>query len=337
MPAVDAIAAEAGWLAGDDPVFGGVVGTVEDRRDGCPDHLGDFVVGPECRGLGELEHVRRDQHIQYAAARCGTLLIQGADVLSGDAEIEANFLLGLAYRGVQQRTVVGFPMAAGKRHVPGPGVAGLFRTSYEQYVRCVRPRWRAPAQDDRNSRLARVRSNVVLEGIVLLEARTDVLEAGSHPLSKYRSSTHHTKRSLNDHRMRASMDLESVANRCFVCGPGNARGLKVAFRLDDDDVCRAEFTPGPQFMGYDGVTHGGILFCLLDDVMANYMFLKGIPCFTAKAEVRYRAQLPVNVPIALEGRLLKRKGRLAVIEGKALRQDTGELVTESTASFMVQA
>jgi acyl-coenzyme A thioesterase PaaI-like protein len=90
-------------------------------------------------------------------------------------------------------------------------------------------------------------------------------------------------------------------------------------------------------MGYDGVTHGGILFCLLDDVMANYLFLKGITCFTAKAEVRYRAPLPVNVPVALEGRLVKRKGRLAVIEGKVLRQDTGAVVTESTASFMVQA
>ena len=133
------------------------------------------------------------------------------------------------------------------------------------------------------------------------------------------------------------MELDSAANRCFVCGPGSAQGLKVTFRLDDDDVCRAEFTPGPEYMGYDGVTHGGILFCLLDDVMANYLFLKGITCFTAKAEVRYRAPLPVNVPVALEGRLVKRKGRLAVIEGKVLRQDTGAVVTESTASFMVQA
>lgn len=132
------------------------------------------------------------------------------------------------------------------------------------------------------------------------------------------------------------MELEDAANRCFVCGPGNEQGLKVAFRLDDDDVCRAEFTPGPQFMGYDGVTHGGILFCLLDDVMANYLFLSGITCFTARAEVRYRAQLPVNTPIALEGRLKKRKGRLAVIEGRVMRRDTGEVVTEATGSFMIK-
>jgi acyl-coenzyme A thioesterase PaaI-like protein len=131
------------------------------------------------------------------------------------------------------------------------------------------------------------------------------------------------------------MSLDAQANRCFVCGPGNARGLQVQFRIEDG-VCRAECQPGPEHIGYEGVTHGGIIFSLLDDVMANWIWLHGEKCFTAKAEIRYRAALPAETPVRLEGRQLQRKGRLAQMEGRLWRDDTGELIAEATASFMIE-
>ena len=130
------------------------------------------------------------------------------------------------------------------------------------------------------------------------------------------------------------MSLESRANRCFVCGPGNPIGLHVRFRLEGD-VCLAEFTPGEEHVGYDKVAHGGIIFSLLDDVMANWIWLQGEQCFTARADIRYRAQLPVGTPVRLEGRCLKRKGRLAMMEGKVIRTDTEEVVAEASGSFMI--
>ena len=131
------------------------------------------------------------------------------------------------------------------------------------------------------------------------------------------------------------MSLDHVSNGCFVCGPGNPIGLKLKFRLDED-VCRSEFTPDTRHAGYKDVTHGGIVFSLLDDVMANWLWLQGVQCFTAKADIRYRAQLPIGVLVDLEGRCLKRKARLALMEGKVLRRDTGEVVAEATASFMTK-
>jgi len=107
----------------------------------------------------------------------------------------------------------------------------------------------------------------------------------------------------------------------------------VHFRLEDD-VCRAEFTPEDRHMGYPGVTHGGIVFSLLDDVMANWWFLKGTNCFTAKAEIRYREQLAIGTPVILEGRCVKQKGRLAIMEGKVLRAADGVVVAEATGHFM---
>lgn len=130
--------------------------------------------------------------------------------------------------------------------------------------------------------------------------------------------------------------LRSDANQCFVCGPGNPAGLKLTFRLEDD-VCRSEYTPAPHHCGYDGVTHGGLIFSALDDVMANWIFLKGIRAYTAKCDIRYKDSLPTETPVRLEGRCVKERGRLVVMQGKMIRQDNNELVAETEASFMKAA
>lgn len=124
------------------------------------------------------------------------------------------------------------------------------------------------------------------------------------------------------------------ANGCFVCGPDNPIGLKIPFRLEDG-VCRAEFTPEPAHQGYDGVTHGGIVFSVLDDVMANWLFLKGVRAYSARSEIRYRDPLPVGTPLLLEGRMKKKKGRFVVLEGRAIRAEDGRTVAEAESTFHV--
>ncbi len=131
-------------------------------------------------------------------------------------------------------------------------------------------------------------------------------------------------------------DLRSDANRCFVCGPGNPIGLNLSFRLEGD-VCRSEFTPGDAHCGYDGVTHGGIIFSVLDDVMANWLFLKGLRAYTARCEIRYRDTLPIGTPVWLEGSCIRRKGRLTVLQGTLTRQDNEEVVAQTEGSFMLAA
>lgn len=131
------------------------------------------------------------------------------------------------------------------------------------------------------------------------------------------------------------MSTRSESNGCFVCGPANPIGLKLVFRMDGD-VCRSEFTAREEHAGYRGVTHGGIVFSLLDDVMANWLWLQGIQCMTAKAEIRYRGELPVGVPVRLEGRCLNRRGRLAQMEGRVVRAEDDTVVAEATASFMTR-
>lgn len=129
------------------------------------------------------------------------------------------------------------------------------------------------------------------------------------------------------------MTLRTDASLCFVCGPANPIGLQLVFRLDED-ICRAEFTPLPQHCGYDGVTHGGIIFSALDDVMANWLFLKGVRAFTAKCDIRYKGPLPVGTPVRLEGRCIRERARLTLMQGRMYRADNSVLVAETEASFM---
>jgi acyl-coenzyme A thioesterase PaaI-like protein len=121
---------------------------------------------------------------------------------------------------------------------------------------------------------------------------------------------------------------------CFVCGPNNPIGLRLKFCMDGA-VCRAEFTPDKHHVGFDGMIHGGILYSALDDVMANWLYLQGARGHTARCEIRYRAPLAVGDSIQLEGRLISRKTRLAIMEGKALSAASGTVIAEARGSFMI--
>lgn len=129
--------------------------------------------------------------------------------------------------------------------------------------------------------------------------------------------------------------FERNANHCFVCGPRNSSGLRVRFALHPEGYCHAQWTSTQDYMGYDGVTHGGILFSLLDDVMANLFFLQGEICVTAKAEIRFRNPLQIGDTVLLQSNLMSRRQNLALIEATATREDDGLLIASATARFMI--
>lgn len=127
----------------------------------------------------------------------------------------------------------------------------------------------------------------------------------------------------------------SDADRCFVCGPANPLGLQVVFRLEGA-CCVGRFTPREHHVGFDGVTHGGIVFSLLDDAMGNWLFLQGSRGVTARCEIRYRQALPIGVEVQVRCGLKRRKGRLVVLEADLMRVDDGSAVAQAEASFMIE-
>ncbi|MYD12861.1 MAG: PaaI family thioesterase [Gemmatimonadetes bacterium] len=125
-----------------------------------------------------------------------------------------------------------------------------------------------------------------------------------------------------------------AANKCFVCGPDNPIGLHLTFRLEDG-VCVSEFTPGENHQGYPGVIHGGMLYSALDDVMANWLYLRGARAYTAKCEIRYRTPAREGEKLELVGRQTARKRKLVEMEGIARRASDGEVVAIANATFVV--
>lgn len=122
---------------------------------------------------------------------------------------------------------------------------------------------------------------------------------------------------------------------CFACGKDNDMGLRMRFEIEEDCI-RARFTPKPQHQSYSGRVHGGIVAVLLDEVTGNYLYCKeGVPAYTARMEIRYRAPLLIGEEVICEGRELKRRGRMVEMLGTVRKAD-GTVLAESFSRMMLE-
>jgi acyl-coenzyme A thioesterase PaaI-like protein len=122
------------------------------------------------------------------------------------------------------------------------------------------------------------------------------------------------------------------AGWCFACGQENPIGLRLRFREDDRGI-RAEFTAGPQFQGYGGAVHGGVIAAALDDAMANLFHLKGRESVTARLEIRYRREAPIGAPLTVSAWIAKEHGKLFIAQA-ALSLADGTALAEARGTFI---
>jgi uncharacterized protein (TIGR00369 family) len=125
------------------------------------------------------------------------------------------------------------------------------------------------------------------------------------------------------------MSATRDASQCFVCGPRNPIGLRIAFLLQDGRVT-GTFTPSELHVGFAGIVHGGILAAVLDDAMAAVGFCQGEPTVTARLSVRYRRPARPGETLRVEAEETGRRG--AIRNGRAmLRRGDGAIVAEADA------
>jgi uncharacterized protein (TIGR00369 family) len=110
---------------------------------------------------------------------------------------------------------------------------------------------------------------------------------------------------------------------CFVCGLDNPVGLRLAFYETGPDEVTATCLPGKNYEGYPGVLHGGIVGAILDEVGGRALIIGDHNHFmmTAKMDVKYRRPTPIGQPLKVVGRLLKRRGRLALAHAEIVLPD----------------
>ncbi|HSG89689.1 MAG TPA: PaaI family thioesterase [Pseudomonadales bacterium] len=129
-------------------------------------------------------------------------------------------------------------------------------------------------------------------------------------------------------------DAADSTVHCFACSRINPHSLGMDLWMEGD-VCRGTFTPAAEHCGWTGVTHGGLLFTALDEVMANWLWLQGMRGFTARCEVRYRDPVPTGTALRLEARKVEARRRLVTLAASVARADDGVVVAECEAKFML--
>lgn len=123
------------------------------------------------------------------------------------------------------------------------------------------------------------------------------------------------------------------AQYCFGCGEKNLIGLKLKFCREGEEIC-TNFLPTKNHQGFPGIMHGGITSAILDEVMAQCLHFEGLNGVTARLEIRYRENIPLNWPVKAKAKIVKRKGPLVDVEGK-IWLDSGQVAAESWGRFML--
>jgi acyl-coenzyme A thioesterase PaaI-like protein len=132
----------------------------------------------------------------------------------------------------------------------------------------------------------------------------------------------------------AEQVLPPGARQCFACGQDNPIGFRLNDIRREGDEVHATLHPRPEYQSYPGVLHGGLSATALDEVMGySAILLADIWAATATMEVRYRAQVPYDVPLPLvaglgtvRGRRLRSWSRLLLPDGRVGAEATALLV-----------
>ena len=119
---------------------------------------------------------------------------------------------------------------------------------------------------------------------------------------------------------------------CFGCSSENANGLQLTFRRRGDEI-HADYTIPDRFHGAPGVSHGGIVATIIDEVScAAVFFLRNRYVVTGELTVRYAKPCPVETPLRFRARILSDDHpRYAVVQTEAERD--GVVLARSSGKF----
>ncbi len=121
--------------------------------------------------------------------------------------------------------------------------------------------------------------------------------------------------------------------RCFACGPYSPDGLHLRFEPLDETSVRARITLGPRFQGWRGIAQGGIVMTLLDEAMAHACGLAGERAMTASMQTRFRAPVPLGIPLVVTGSLKWKRRNVLALES-SVADENGTVFATAEGSFV---
>ncbi len=127
--------------------------------------------------------------------------------------------------------------------------------------------------------------------------------------------------------------FEVSPHACFACGVLNTHGLHLVLHVAND-TCWTELTLRPEFQGWEGIAHGGIVATILDEVMGWALASADAWGYTARMSIEYKRPVPVGARIRGEGRLVERRRRLLSLAGRLVDADTGAVLATAEALYV---
>jgi acyl-coenzyme A thioesterase PaaI-like protein len=124
-----------------------------------------------------------------------------------------------------------------------------------------------------------------------------------------------------------------AAHGCFACGQLNVAGLHLELHAMGDR-CWTEVALPARFQGWAGITHGGVVSAILDEVMAWSLIGADRLGFTARLEVDFRRPVPVERPIRAEGWIVQQRRRRFDTAARLADVETGEVLAEAAAIYL---
>jgi uncharacterized protein (TIGR00369 family) len=129
------------------------------------------------------------------------------------------------------------------------------------------------------------------------------------------------------------MELPHTAG-CLVCGRENPHGLHLDLHVDVAGVVTVVFTPAEHHIGFQGVTHGGVLATVLDEAMVWAATWAGRRfCLCGEMTVRFRRPALVGQPLTVEARVEVNRPRIVKTIG-VVRDEVGTVVAEATGTYV---
>ena len=123
-----------------------------------------------------------------------------------------------------------------------------------------------------------------------------------------------------------------VDDMCFACEQKNPVGLKLRFNFDGDDYVTTLHVQ-PEYQGWTGIIHGGLLATALDETMARLLWEKDLNAITGRLEVRYHEPVRIGDSLRIRARITRQRPPVIETEAEALNAQ-GATVAEARAVSM---
>jgi acyl-coenzyme A thioesterase PaaI-like protein len=111
-------------------------------------------------------------------------------------------------------------------------------------------------------------------------------------------------------------DITSVMPYSPVSGRRNPIAPPVRLRRGGEAEVLGDVVFSPTYAGPPDSVHGGIIAAVFDEVLAMANVISGTAGFTGTLSIRYHDKTPLNTPIELWGKNVRRDGRKQICKGE---------------------